>query len=292
MPPKKSNLNNERSREARRKRVERAHQSAEQIATRNAAQRIRTAEGRAQESQEQHDECLRQTITRTRAARERTIATARVQERQRQQTSRSLIRASFVRLAFDYAPDINYSAHPKIGIGAMDKVYHKIGSLLPMPDDPKFPQIYFMGNCEERATTRCQYNFIEQAEERAIVILLENFLDDQNQLIRLFKRVSPRLQNDNYQIVIKADKLPLSEHAGRFNAPTVDEVAVIMVGDPVDKRAIKITRRDNTVSTISDLHRSYDALQYPLIFWQGQDEYHLNIKQCNPNTGAKGDEKS
>ncbi|GFX28377.1 helitron_like_N domain-containing protein [Trichonephila clavipes] len=58
-----------------------------------------------------------------------------------------------------------------------------------------------------------------------------------------------------------------------------------MVGDPVDKRSIKITRRDNTINTISDLHRSYDALQYPLIFWQGQDEYHLNIKQYDPNTG-------
>ncbi|CAB3227232.1 unnamed protein product [Arctia plantaginis] len=155
-----------------------------------------------------------------------------------------------------------------------------------MPDNnPKFLQIYFMGDCEERVTTRCLYNFIEQAEERAIAILLEIFLEDHNQLIQLIKRVSPRLQNDNYQIVIKADKVPLGEHAGRFNAPTVDEVAVIMVGDPVDKRSIKITRRDNTVSTISDLHRSYDALQYPLIFWQGQDEYHLNIKQYDPNTG-------
>lgn len=291
-------------------------------------------------------------------------------------TNRSLIRASFVRLAFEYAPDINYPAHSKIAIGAMDKVgqycqtlkfrnetpgmccssgkvvmsplptppepllsllagdsddsklflskirkfnsyfqmtsfgatnicnlasdrrnfettfkiqgqvNHKIGSLMLMPDDdPKFLQIYFIGNCEERVTTRCQYNFIEKAEERAIVILLENFLEDQNQLIRLIKRILPRLQNYNYQIVIKADKVPLGDHAGRFNAPTVDEVAVIMVGDPVDKRAIKITRRDNTVSTNSDIHRSYDALQYPLIFWQGQDEYHLNIKQCDPNTG-------
>lgn len=166
------------------------------------------------------------------------------------------------------------------------QVYHKIGSLMQMPDNnPKFLQIYFMGDCEERVTTRCLYNFIEQAEERAIVILLENFLEDHNQLIQLIKRVSPRLQNNIYQIVIKADKVPLGEHASRFNAPTVDEVAVIMVGDPVDKRSIKITRRDNTVSTISDLHRSYDALQYPLIFWQGQDEYHLNIKQYDPNTG-------
>lgn len=49
-----------------------------------------------------------------------------------------------------------------------------------------------MGNCEERVTTQCQYNFIEQAEERALVILLEIFLENQNQLIRLIKKVSPR----------------------------------------------------------------------------------------------------
>ncbi|XP_074115113.1 uncharacterized protein LOC141537831 [Cotesia typhae] len=375
MPPKKSNLNNASSKGSRRKRVERAQQLPEQIETRNAAQRIRTAESRAQESQEQRDERLQQNITRTKAARERNIATVRILDRQRQRISRSLTRASFVRLAFEYAPDINYSAHSKIAIGGMDKVcqycqalkfrteaagmccasgkvvlsplpappepllslltdnsddsklflrkickfnscfqmrsfgankicdrasdgrnfettfkvqgevYHKIVSLMPMPDNnPKFLQIYFMGDCEERVMTRCLYNFIKQAEERAIVILLENFLEDHNQLIQLIKRVSPRLQNDNYQIVIKADKVPLGEHAGRFNAPTVDEVAAIMVGDPVDKRSIKITGRNITVSTISDLHRSYDALQYPLIFWQGQDEYHLNIKQYDPNT--------
>lgn len=56
MPPKKSNLNNASTREARRKRVERAHQLPEQVDTRNTAQRIRTAESRAQESQEQCSE--------------------------------------------------------------------------------------------------------------------------------------------------------------------------------------------------------------------------------------------
>ncbi|KAK9889019.1 hypothetical protein WA026_004306 [Henosepilachna vigintioctopunctata] len=62
MSPKKSNLNTARSKETRRNRVERVHQSAEQIATRNTAQRSRTAEGRAQESQEQRDEHLRQLL--------------------------------------------------------------------------------------------------------------------------------------------------------------------------------------------------------------------------------------
>ncbi|GFV62376.1 helitron_like_N domain-containing protein [Trichonephila clavipes] len=122
MPPKKSNLNNASSKGSRRKRVERAQQLPEQIETRNAAQRIRTAESRARESQEQRDERLQQNITRTRVARERNIATVRALDRQRQRISRSLTRASFVRLAFEYAPDINYSAHSKIAIGGMDKV--------------------------------------------------------------------------------------------------------------------------------------------------------------------------
>ncbi|GFT32171.1 helitron_like_N domain-containing protein [Nephila pilipes] len=65
--------------------------------------------------------------------------------------------------------------------------------------------------------------------------------------------------------------------------PAVDEVAVIMVSDPVDNSAIQITRQDSTVSTISNLLCSYDALKYPLIFWQGQDEYNLNIKQWDPS---------
>ena len=57
------------------------------------------------------------------------------------------------------------------------QVYYKIESLMPMPVDvPKFLQIYFMHNREECMTTRCLYNFIEQAEERAIVELLEIFL--------------------------------------------------------------------------------------------------------------------
>ncbi|KAL4142010.1 hypothetical protein QTP88_004542 [Uroleucon formosanum] len=107
---------------SRRKRVERAQQLPEQIETRNAAQRIRTAESRARETQEQRDERLQQNIMRTRAARERNIATVRERDRQRQRISRSLTRASFVRLAFEYAPDINYSAHSKIAIGEMDKV--------------------------------------------------------------------------------------------------------------------------------------------------------------------------
>ncbi|GFT20631.1 uncharacterized protein NPIL_651701 [Nephila pilipes] len=84
-----------------------------------------------------------------------------------------------------------------------------------------------MCSCEERVTTRCQYYFIVQAEERTIVVSLENVLKNQNQLIELFKRMSPELKNDNYQIVIKANKGPLGEHVSRFKAPTVMKLLLL-----------------------------------------------------------------
>ncbi|XP_015180106.1 PREDICTED: zinc finger CCCH domain-containing protein 13-like isoform X1 [Polistes dominula] len=136
MPPKKSNLSNARSKEARRKRIQRAQLSAEQITARNAAQRARTAEHRANESQEQREERLRQTRERSRAVREQNLARARARERARERararerqikrTKLSLKRASFARLASNYASDIDYSAHSKITIGAMDKPQQRV----------------------------------------------------------------------------------------------------------------------------------------------------------------------
>jgi len=38
----------------------------------------------------------------------------------------------------------------------------------------------------------------------------------------------------------------------------------------VDSREIVIRRRNNNLQFIADTHRSYDALQYPLMFWKGQ----------------------
>jgi len=36
------------------------------------------------------------------------------------------------------------------------------------------------------------------------------------------------MQNDNYMVVIKADKVPVAK---RFNASTINEVSIVMVGD-------------------------------------------------------------
>ena len=40
----------------------------------------------------------------------------------------------------------------------------------------------------------------------------------------------------------------------------------------------------NQLQRISETHRSYDALQYPLLFCQGQDGYNFLINKINPTT--------
>ncbi|GFY58534.1 ATP-dependent DNA helicase [Trichonephila inaurata madagascariensis] len=92
---------------------------------------------------------------------------------------------------------------------------------------------------------------------------------------------------DNHAIVINPDKTPAGEHIRRFNAPVVDDIAGIIDGDRTATREIVIRRRKNNLEFTADTHRSYDALQYPLMFWQGQDGYCINIKQRDPVTGAE-----
>ncbi|GIY19526.1 uncharacterized protein CDAR_563071 [Caerostris darwini] len=118
------------------------------------------------------------------------------------------------------------------------QIFHKVGSLLPMPDESyKFLQIYFMGGEDsERALTnrvdaRCSYNNLHSPFARRITNELNALLNEHNKLLKLFKSHIPKLLSDNHAIVIDRDKTPAREHIRRFNAPVVDEVAGIMVGD-------------------------------------------------------------
>ncbi|GBP85792.1 hypothetical protein EVAR_77896_1 [Eumeta japonica] len=54
----------------------------------------------------------------------------------------------------------------------------------------------------------------------------------------------PQGQNNNYKVIIKADRR-LEEHRGRYNAPVVDEVAVILVDQECDRRDIVLRSHDD-----------------------------------------------
>lgn len=80
---------------------------------------------RSTESEEHRSERLAVQRNRSRQARQRAIATNRestqLANRTRMQTRRALTLSSFCRIAFDYDPVIEYSAHSKIIIENMDQ---------------------------------------------------------------------------------------------------------------------------------------------------------------------------
>lgn len=78
------------------------------------------------------------------------------------------------------------------------------------------------------------------------------------------------MPKDEYKIIIKADKIQNNIHKGRLNIPTMNETAILLCGNEFEKRDIVIQKENNVLQRVYETHRSYDALQYPLIFWQGR----------------------
>ncbi|XP_028967044.1 uncharacterized protein LOC114828182 [Galendromus occidentalis] len=145
------------------------------------------------------------------------------------------------------------------------QVYHRHGSLLPLLDaDHEFLQIYFMGNAEEQVDRRCS---IHSGTDREIVGSLQKLFHQYNRMVKLFTIALERMPADDYVVVIRADKTPAGEHEKRYNAPTINEVAIVIAGEEFKSRDIILHRRNGDLQRVSETHRSYDALQYPIIFW-------------------------
>lgn len=58
--------------------------------------------------------------------------------------------------------------------------------------------------------------------------------------------------SDNYKIVIRADKTPAGQHARRFNAPTIDEVAIFVVGENFESRDIVLNFRNDRLQSMKE----------------------------------------
>lgn len=149
------------------------------------------------------------------------------------------------------------------------QIYHRIGSLLPMNNDSeKFLQVYFLGNESSEVDKRLGNT---AGLKREIISKIQNLLHKHNGLITIFKYALEHMPTDEYQLVMKADKISTNIHKKRLNVPTTNEVAIVMVGDECNSRDIIVRKRDDSLRRVNETHRSYDALQYPLMFWQGED---------------------
>jgi hypothetical protein len=162
------------------------------------------------------------------------------------------------------------------------RIYHSVPSLFPAPGQlPRFLQVYFTGSAESQVAHR-KAHFPET--DPAVILDLTEFLHQHHSYVKNLKMAMEKLTGPELKLVIRADKAPQGEHRGRYNAPAVEEIAVVMAGDPAGSRDIVLTQRDGQLRDIKDTNRAYDCLQYPLIFWNGQDGYHFGIPLRDPTT--------
>jgi hypothetical protein len=116
-----------------------------------------------------------------------------------------------------------------------------------------------MGDSARQVDTRCAHN---NSVKRPIVEQLQTFFHQHNGLTALF----------NHKIVIRADQTPAGQHARCFNAPTIDEVAIVVVGENLENRDIVSHRRNDQLQRVSET-------------------LHFAMKLINPVTGAKTNKK-
>lgn len=166
----------------------------------------------------------------------------------------------------------------------LGQVYHLVGSVLPLPDqEARFLQIYFVGEDERETRLRCSHY---PDVKPALVKQLQHMLHEHNAYIKDFKTTLEKVPHncDKFEVVIHADRKPAGAHAGRYNESTASEIALVISGQQFENRDIVLQSHDANLRRITEIHRSYDSLQYPLLFCRGEDGYSINMPYCDPTT--------
>ncbi|KAG7177471.1 putative Helitron helicase-like domain at N-terminus-containing protein 2 [Homarus americanus] len=161
------------------------------------------------------------------------------------------------------------------------QIYHQLGSLMP-PEDrrARYIQVYFLDTLEDQLRARGEHqNLNVDILERITAWLNEN-----NHYMRELKTALEQVRQGNIndkKILIWENKRAQGEHARRFNAPTGAEVAILMSNEPTENRDIVLQLKQGGLRRISELHRPYDPLMYPLFFPYGTDGYHIYLQGRN-----------
>ncbi|GFY03530.1 uncharacterized protein TNCV_3211671 [Trichonephila clavipes] len=108
--------------------------------------------------------------------------------------------------------------------------------------------MYFIGDKDE---VDARYG-IHTSLRRSIISQLQELLHESNNLVRLFKIAIDIMPSYTQKIVIHADKTSVGEHVRRYNAPTINDLAIVMVGDQFQPRDIVRHRRNDQLINVGD----------------------------------------
>ena len=178
------------------------------------------------------------------------------------------------------------------------QMHRFIGPLIPgAGTEPRCLQVYFYDpqtQAEMRAL-RLRNTPNSAAHERDIRIfrsLHQVLIDCNNSYLESFLQVKEFVDSlpeepRNIRILIDDKARPSGVHPGRLNVPSVPEVSILMPNDiPANSTRMLICkfRADDNATGLcrfSDCHRSYDPLQYPLMFPLGTDGWHYRVKNIS-----------
>jgi len=117
----------------------------------------------------------------------------------------------------------------------------------------------------------------------AHLMTLHTILGCINPYVNVFVRATNRLAanlTEEVHICITAGRTLGNGDVHRYNAPTANEVAMIIPGEPgeVGNRDVIVQRRyGGGLQRMNELAPSYDPLQYTLLFLAGEDGWSKNL---------------
>nr|XP_017248417.1 PREDICTED: uncharacterized protein LOC108219459 [Daucus carota subsp. sativus] len=161
--------------------------------------------------------------------------------------------------------------------------HHLFGSLIPDEGkDPKFSQVYIYDTANE-VQNRMRWIGVDHSDEinQEIVSGLIVMLDEKNKIVKKFRTARDRFEKDNVvelDIIFKVSKAS----DGRENRPgPSNEVVGILVGDQEEtdqSRDVIVDEIKSGLQRIPNINPKLMALQYPLLFPNGEDGFHLGLK--------------
>ncbi|GFW72728.1 helitron_like_N domain-containing protein [Trichonephila clavipes] len=131
---------------------------------------------------------------------------------------------------------------------------------------------------DKEAQVNRSSEYVQDVERNTIQRI--QVLNDHNILVNEFKMANDRVTSDNYKVVIHPDCVSRGEYERRFNVPTINEIAAVVVSsERTASRDIVIQANDGRLTRVPNTHRFYDALEYPIILWKGEEGCSFDIPQ-------------
>ncbi|KAF8149543.1 hypothetical protein B0H34DRAFT_190849 [Crassisporium funariophilum] len=174
----------------------------------------------------------------------------------------------------------------------LGQLCHKTGALEPAPGRaPCYAQLYLY-DPQIALQQRMNRNNELRADTMAA---LQNMLMVHNPYTAMFKHAFQVMREHgdvpDFEVRFRVEKASRGIHPRRINAPTADEVAMVLPGDGTapDYRDILLRRRalaGPPLYRIHEGHPAYSPLHYVLLFPYGEPGWQEELRMVDPATGA------